>query len=113
MGDRHTTVQVHVVVIEEVVNQQPVAFKDLFTAGIDYILQQFDVALAEFLTELQLDKSKAPVIFDDPVTSLDHKIVDEVARRLVGLSIERQVNVFTHSILLFNSIKSGRKLLSK
>jgi hypothetical protein len=78
----------------------------------DYLLrdvlsegEQKAIALAEFLTELQLDKSIAPVVFDDPVTSLDHKIIDEIARRLVNLSRGRQVVVFTHSILLFYSIK--------
>jgi energy-coupling factor transporter ATP-binding protein EcfA2 len=83
----------------------------------DYILsdilsegEQKAIALAEFLTELQLDKSKAPVVFDDPVTSLDHKIVDEVARTLVSLSNERQVIAFTHSILFFNSLRHMSEL---
>jgi hypothetical protein len=66
--------------------------------------EQKAIALAEFLTELQLDNIKAPVIFDDPVNSLDHNIIDDVARRLIKLSNERQVVIFTHSILLFNSI---------
>lgn len=66
--------------------------------------EQKAIALAEFLTELQLDNIKAPVIFDDPVNSLDHNIIDDVARRLIKLSDERQVVIFTHSILLFNSI---------
>ena len=65
--------------------------------------EQKAIALAEFLTELQLDNIKAPVIFDDPVNSLDHNIIDEAARRLMNLSGERQVVVFTHSVLLFNS----------
>jgi len=65
--------------------------------------EQKAIALAEFLTELQLDNIKAPVIFDDPVNSLDHNIIDDVARRLLKLSNERQVVVFTHSVLLFNS----------
>lgn len=65
--------------------------------------EQKTIALAAFLTELQLDNMKAPVIFDDPVNSLDHKIIDEVAKRLMKLSKERQVIVFTHSVLLFNS----------
>lgn len=56
------------------------------------------------LTELQLDNIKAPVIFDDPVNSLDHKIIDAVAKRLMRLSKERQVVIFTHSVLLFNSL---------
>lgn len=76
------------------------ALRDVLSEG-----EQKAIALAEFLTELQLDKSKAPVVFDDPVTSLDYKIVDEVARRLVKLSRERQVVVFTHSILFLNSTK--------
>ncbi len=72
--------------------------------------EQKAIALAEFLTELQLDESKAPVVFDDPVTSLDHKIIEEVARRMVKMSRDRQVVIFTHSILLFNSIKQKNEL---
>lgn len=72
--------------------------------------EQKSIALAEFLTELQLEKSNAPIIFDDPVTSLDHHIIDEVARRLVKLSRDRQVVIFTHSILFFNSIKQKSEL---
>lgn len=66
--------------------------------------EQKAIALAEFLTELQLDNIKAPVIFDDPVNSLDHRIIDEVCKRLIQLSSERQVIIFTHSILLLNSL---------
>lgn len=65
--------------------------------------EQKAIALAEFLTELQLDNIKAPVIFDDPVNSLDHRIIDEVAKRFIELSKQRQVIVFTHSILLLHS----------
>ena len=73
--------------------------------------EQKSIALAEFLTEVQLDnKNKASIIFDDPVTSLDHKIIDEFALRLVQLSQERQVILFTHSIILFNSIKQKSDL---
>lgn len=72
--------------------------------------EQKAIALAEFLTELQLDTVKAPVIFDDPVNSLDHFIIDDVARRLLDLSNERQVVIFTHSVLLFNSFLSMSKL---
>lgn len=65
--------------------------------------EQKAIALAEFLTELQLDNIKAPVIYDDPVNSLDHRIIDEVAKRFIELSKQRQVIVFTHSILLLHS----------
>lgn len=66
--------------------------------------EQKSIALAEYLTELQLDNSQSPVVFDDPVNSLDHHIIDDVARRLINLSRTRQVIIFTHSILLFNSL---------
>ena len=66
--------------------------------------EQKTIALAEFLTELQLDNIKAPVIFDDPVNSLDHEIIDSFAKRVIRLSEQRQVVIFTHSVLLFNSL---------
>ena len=66
--------------------------------------EQKAIALAEYLTELQLDNSQSPVVFDDPVNSLDHHIIDDVARRLINLSRTRQVIICTHSILLFNSL---------
>lgn len=66
--------------------------------------EQKAISLAEFLTELQLDIIQAPVIFDDPVNSLDHRIIDEVGKRLIELSKTRQVIIFTHSILLLNSL---------
>ena len=66
--------------------------------------EQKAIALAEFLTELQLDNINAPVIFDDPVNSLDHHIIDEVVKRLIILSRTRQLIVFTHSVLFFNSM---------
>ncbi len=66
--------------------------------------EQKSIALAEFLTELQFDNIKAPVIFDDPVNSLDHKIIDSFAKRVIRLSDQRQVVIFTHSVLLFNSL---------
>ena len=69
------------------------ALTDILSEG-----EQKAIALAEFLTELQLDNTKAPIVFDDPVNSLDHNIIDEVARRLLKLSSERQVVVFTHSV---------------
>jgi hypothetical protein len=82
------------------------ALNDILSEG-----EQKSIALAEFLTEVQLDnENKASIIFDDPVTSLDHKIIDEFARRLVQLSKERQVILFTHSIIFFNSIKQKSDL---
>jgi wobble nucleotide-excising tRNase len=66
--------------------------------------EQKAISLSEFLAELKLEKSVAPVVFDDPVNSLDHLLIDKFAKRILQLSEERQVIVFTHSILLFNSL---------
>ncbi len=67
------------------------------------------ISLAEFLAEVELNATNAPVIFDDPVNSLDHRIIELVADRLIKLSYERQVILFTHNILLFNCIYTKSK----
>jgi hypothetical protein len=57
------------------------------------------LSLVAFLTELSTAPSKSAIIFDDPVSSLDHIWREKIARRLVGESQHRQVIVFTHDIL--------------
>ena len=60
--------------------------------------EQKVLAMADFLAEARLSGVTAPVIFDDPVSSLDHRRVGEVAERVVALSKTAQVIVFTHDI---------------
>lgn len=66
------------------------------------------VSLAAFLADLSSWNKALPFIFDDPITSLDHRYEKMVADRLVNLSKERQVIVFTHRLafaqLLVSSI---------
>lgn len=81
------------------------ALADILSEG-----EQKAISLAEFLTEIQLDNIKAPVIFDDPVNSLDHRIIDEVGKRFIELSKQRQVIIFTHSILLLHSLIQQKEL---
>jgi hypothetical protein len=59
--------------------------------------EQKVIALADFLAEVAL-KPKAPVVFDDPVNSLDYRRMAELVDRLVQLSQDRQVIIFTHNI---------------
>jgi energy-coupling factor transporter ATP-binding protein EcfA2 len=78
--------------------------------------EQKSIAIAEFITELRISNDNNPVIFDDPVNSLDHHRLERVARRLFKLSLERQVIVFTHNIILFytfEQIKDEYKLMNK
>ena len=60
--------------------------------------EQKVIALADFLAEVSMRPSSAPIILDDPITSLDARRADEVADRIVSLSSEQQVIVFTHHL---------------
>ncbi len=62
--------------------------------------EQKVLALADFLAEAQLGGSMGPIVFDDPITSLDYRHVKEVASRIAQLVATRQVIVFTHDIWL-------------
>ena len=56
------------------------------------------IALCAFLAELVTTDGGSGIVFDDPVSSLDHSYRAGVARRLATLGLERQVIVFTHDI---------------
>jgi energy-coupling factor transporter ATP-binding protein EcfA2 len=60
--------------------------------------EQKVIALADCLAELSMRPSSAPIILDDPITSLDARRTDEVAERVVNLSADQQVIVFTHHL---------------
>jgi energy-coupling factor transporter ATP-binding protein EcfA2 len=56
------------------------------------------VALAAFLAELATTQTHSAIVFDDPVSSLDHSHRQAVAARLAEESLTRQVIVFTHDV---------------
>lgn len=68
--------------------------------------EQKVLALADFLAEARLAGITAPVIFDDPVSSLDHRRINEVAQRVARLTDDNQVIVFTHDILFATTLLS-------
>jgi len=57
------------------------------------------LSLAAFLTELSTAPASSAIIFDDPVSSLDHVWRQRIARRLALEARSRQVIVFTHDML--------------
>lgn len=73
---------------------------DLPTSNkIDEILsegEQRAIALGAFFAELAISNHSCGIVFDDPVSSLDHWRRRDVARRLSEESRHRQVIVFTH-----------------
>ena len=71
------------------------------------------VAMAAFMTELATAAHRSALVFDDPVSSLDHRWRGQVARRLVEEAESRQVIVFTHDLVFVNDLndfatKAGR-----
>ena len=56
------------------------------------------VAIAAFLAEVVMTEGHSAIVFDDPVSSLDHHYREAVAERLAELSKNRQIIVFTHDI---------------
>lgn len=62
------------------------------------------LSLAAFLTELSTAPTPSAIIFDDPVSSLDHVWRERIARRLVGEAKTRQVIVFTHDLLFLRRL---------
>jgi ABC-type hemin transport system ATPase subunit len=69
--------------------------------------EQTAAALADFLTEIELNGACAGVVFDDPVTSMDHVRKEAIAQRLVDEASRRQVIVFTHDILFTNYLATA------
>jgi len=67
--------------------------KDILSEG-----EQRAIAIASFLAEVNKGGSRGGVVFDDPVSSLDHRRRGYVAKRLVQEAVKRQVIVFTHDL---------------
>ncbi len=80
--------------------RQRVELPNVFSEG-----EQTALGLAAFFTDASLDESKSSLILDDPVSSLDHKRRHLVALRLIELSCERQVVVFTHDVSFVADLK--------
>ena len=66
--------------------------------------EQTCVAIAAFLAELATAPHHSALVFDDPITSLDHKWRHKVAERLAAEASTRQVIVFTHDLIFLNDI---------
>lgn len=66
--------------------------------------EQKAVCLALFLGEIESLQGSTPVVFDDPVTSVDHEVADLLAKKLLQISKTRQVVIFTHNKLFYDSL---------
>jgi energy-coupling factor transporter ATP-binding protein EcfA2 len=68
--------------------------------------EQRCIALAAFLAELSQASHNSALVFDDPVSSLDHFHREKIAVRLFEESKIRQVVVFTHDSIFLNDLNS-------
>lgn len=71
--------------------------------------EQRALALSAFLAELNLSQYKGGIVFDDPVSSLDHWRRKKVAERLVDEARIRQVIVFTHDTVFLNELMESSR----
>jgi len=62
------------------------------------------IALAAFLSELSQASHQSALVFDDPVSSLDHWHREKIADRLVEEAKQRQVIIFTHDVVFLNDL---------
>ena len=69
--------------------------------------EQKAVALALFIAEAKIQKNKNPIILDDPVNSLDHKIAGKFAQEL--LKLENQVILFNHNRLFLDAFETSKE----
>jgi hypothetical protein len=67
--------------------------------------EQRCLSIAEFFAELSTADDHSGIVFDDPVSSLDYRFREGVARRLVQEAKVRQVIVFTHDVVFLLLLK--------
>ncbi len=69
--------------------------------------EQKAVALALFVAEAKTQKSINPIILDDPVNSLDHKIAGNFAECI--LQLENQIILFNHNRLFLDAFETSKE----
>lgn len=74
--------------------------------------EQRALAIAGFLAEVNATENRQPIVFDDPVSSLDHLFTQRVAVRLAKEALERQVIVFTHNLALLVELNEAADRLA-
>lgn len=78
----------------------PAQIRDILSEG-----EQRAIALGCFLAELRTGQHGGGIVFDDPVSSLDHTRRQNVARRLIEEAKIRQVIIFTHDTSFLGELR--------
>jgi hypothetical protein len=67
------------------------------------------VSLAAFLADIEGIEANTPIVFDDPISSLDQDFEESVVARLVALAKKRQVIAFTHRLSMLTHLEDVAK----
>jgi len=84
---------------------QSTTYGSMSVSGVLSEGEQRTVAIASLLAEVRRASHFSGLIFDDPVSSLDHIWRYKVAKRLVKEGSERQIIIFTHDIAFLFAIQ--------
>lgn len=76
------------------------ALADVLSEGENRI-----VSIASFLADVTGKSQQTPFIFDDPISSLDQSYEEAVVKRLIDLSNDKQIIIFTHRLSLLGTIR--------
>jgi energy-coupling factor transporter ATP-binding protein EcfA2 len=82
--------------------------RDASQSGLTDVLSEGEnriVSIAAFLADVTGKSNQAPFIFDDPISSLDQSYEEAVVQRLIELSQDKQVIVFTHRLSLLGTVR--------
>ena len=91
--------------VRERKNNRHIKVSDVLSEG-----EHRAIAIAAFLAEVGVYNAVRCIVFDDPVSSLDHQRRDAVAKRLVEeISGQRQVIIFTHDLVFVNQLRTHAK----
>ena len=93
-----------------------IKFKDHPNKAVGAVLSEGEhrcVALAAFLAELFTADRKSGIVFDDPMSSLDHIYRERIAKRLAEEAAHRQVIIFTHDLSFMFELQRQVKKLPK
>ncbi|MFA6356177.1 MAG: AAA family ATPase [Candidatus Omnitrophota bacterium] len=77
-----------------------ITLSDILSEG-----EQRAIAIASFMAELKTSPHSCGIVFDDPVSSLDHARRELVARRLAEEAKKRQVIIFTHDLVFLVGLR--------
>lgn len=84
----------------ELIMKSKINVKNILSEG-----EQKAVSIALFLAEIFVAKNNSPIILDDPVNSLDHKMMNCLSDIL--LQLNNQVVIFTHNRMFLDSISGS------